>query len=207
MTQRFTTFFTAITLMAIAYSCKNTNTATIKTDSLVAKSSTDTTNTIDVDTTYKMAITNNTDSVVLNNANYIVTTKPNEGEPGELIVVYNKVTKQSFAVPGDNSFVAISNHYLLTEGGTTANYRLLEVYDIANLKMVFSSQYETDLNIENNIVSFKTAVTLTDPALTPKCNAQQNIPASNLGYIEQQYFNLNTLTLQKTGKYACWYFE
>jgi hypothetical protein len=208
MTQRITTPFATIIAIVITFSCNNApTTTTTQKDSTVAATTKPTTTTIDVDTTYKMDIAKNTDSVVVNNSAYIVTSKPNDGDPGELIAVYNKATKQSFAITGDDNFVAMQNNFLLTEAGTAANHRTFSVYNVNTLKMVFSSAYETDLNIENNIVSFKTAVTLTNAALKPTCSPQQHIPADNLGYIEQQYFNLTTNTLQKTGKYACWYFE
>jgi hypothetical protein len=162
---------------------------------------------IDVDTTYKINPTTNTDSVVLNTNAFFVATKPNDDEPGERIAVYNKATKQSFALMGDDNFVDLNGNFLLTEAGTAANHRSFSVYDLTSLKMVFSGEYETDLTLQNNIVGFKTSVTITNPALKPKCSSQQKIPVDNLGYIEQQYFNLTTKKLQKTGKYECWYFE
>ena len=137
----------------------------------------------------------------------MVATKPNEGEPGEHIGVYNRATKQSFAIAGEDYFVDLQGNFLLTEGGTSANYRSFSVYDLTTLKMVFSGVYETGLSLQNNIIGFKTAVSITNPALKPTCSPQHTIPVDNLGYIEQQYFNLTTKTLQKTGKYECWYFE
>lgn len=209
MTLRHTTY--AFVAIAIACSCNNSTTNNTVKDTAAATTSntlaTTSTNTIDVDTTYKFNPTSNNDSVVLNTDAYIVATKPNEGDPGEHIGVYNKVTKQSFAIAGEDYFVDLKGNYLLAESGTAANHRSFSVYDLTTLKMVFSGQYETDLSLQNNIVGFKTAVTITDQALKPKCSPQQKIPLENLGYIEQQFFNLTTKTLQKTGKYECWYFE
>lgn len=209
MTLRHTTF--AFIAIAITCSCNNSTTNDTVKDTVATTVSTtpvtDSTTTIDVDTSYKLNPATNTDSVVVNTDAYLVTTRPNEDDPGEIIGVYNKATKKSFAINGEDSFLDLNGNFLLTEGGTAANHRSFSVYDLTTLKIVFSGEYETDLSLKNNIVSFKTAVTITDPALKPKCSPQQKIPANNLGYIEQQYFDLTTKTLQKTGKYECWFFE
>lgn len=206
MTLRSTTYI--LLCIVFTYSCKNSSSNNNVKDT-VAKTVTSSTTTggMDADTSSKTGPKSNNDSVVLNTEFYQVTTKPNKDEPGEHIAVYNKATKQSFAITGDNYFVDLKSHYILTEAGTAANYRSFSVYDLTSLQIVFSGQYETDLNLQKNRVSFKTAVTLTDPALKPKCSPEQQIPLDNLGYIEQQYFNLTTKKLQKTGQYECWYFE
>lgn len=209
MTLRHTTL--AFIAIAIAYSCNNSTTNDVVKDTVVAPTPTapvTATNTsIDVDTSYKLNPATNTDSVVANTDAFLVTTKPNEGDPGEIIGVYNKATKKSFGINSEDEFLGVNGNYLLTEGGTAANHRSFSVYDLTTLKIVFSDEYEKDLDLKNGIVSFKKAVTITDPALKPKCSPQQKIPANNLGYIEQQYFDLTTKTLQKTGKYECWFFE
>lgn len=207
MITRIITIVVAIIAVVTASSC-NSNTANkIKSDTLKVSNIIPSNKSIAVDTNYKVGIAKENDSVVVDNTSYKITTKPNVGDGGELIKVYNKATQQEFIIDDEDNFVGVDDNFLITEGGTTVNYRTFSVYDLNTSKMVFSSNYEDGLNIENNIIGFKIAVTITDPALKPKCNPQQNIPLDNLGYIEQQYYDLKNKTLRKTGEYECWFFE
>lgn len=207
MMLRVITIFTGIIAVVTAYSCNSDTSNKTKLDTLAVSNVIPDKKIIDADTIYKKEVTKNNDAVVLDNSSYLVTTKPNEGESGDLIKIYNKVTKKSFTLTGDENFVEVKDHFLITEAGTTVNYRSFSVYDLNTSEMVFSSGYEADLDIENNMLGFKIAVTLTNPALIPKCNPQQKIPLDNLGYVEQQYYDLKNNTLKKTGQYECWYFE
>jgi hypothetical protein len=197
----------AILAIITTFSCNSSTSDKTKLDTIKLSNTTSKENTEALETTKNVNTLNNNDSVVVDNASYKITTKPNEGEGGELIKVYNKLTKQEFTLNNEDNFVSVDENFLITEGGTAVNYRSFCVYDLNTSKMVFSSNYESGLNIENNILGFKIAVTITDPALKPTCNPSEKIPTDNLGYIEQQYYNLKTKTLKKTGEYECWYFE
>lgn len=161
----------------------------------------------DIDTSYKVDLSNLTDSTVLNNKYYKIIIVSHNGDVGELIGVYNKSNHKSFSIDeGASYYVSVVDSFLIVDIGTSAS-RGLSIYDLNNLRKIFSGRYEGNLRVDGTLIRFKTSVEIPDSTQRPKCSDEFKDIQEGLGYVEDQIFDLKTLKLEKTGNYECWYFE
>ena len=140
------------------------------------------------------------DSTVYKYENYKVIVCPIIDDSGENIYVFDRNNK--LILKNTDYFVDLVDHYLIIDDGTTA-YRGLTVYDLERIKLIFSTGYDGELDINGHLISFWTEVALED-SVKPKC------PDSKIeynGYVELQRFDLNQEKLLRTGEYKCAYFE
>ncbi len=161
----------------------------------------------DIDTSYQIDLLKLNDSTVLNNKYYKIIIVPHKGEVGDLIGIYNKSKQKSFSIDkGDSYYVAVVDSFLIVDSGTT-NSRGLSIYDLNNLRKIFSGNYEGDLKLDGGLIKFRTAIIISDSTKIPKCSEDFKDIHEGLGYVETQIFDLKTLKLEKTGNYECCYFE
>lgn len=143
------------------------------------------------------------DSTVFTYANYKIATQPDSGNPGERIWIFNNNTWHHLACD-EAYFKGLINNYIILDYGTST-VRGLEVRDLTNDSLVFSESYYDDLHVENSKIHFWAQVE-PDANNRPNCEVDSS-SGLTAGYVEDQYFDIKTLTSSHSGIIKCYMFE
>jgi hypothetical protein len=140
------------------------------------------------------------DSTFFDYKNYTVTIIPSKTDVGESICIFNKTRKRTDKSYG--FFKGLIDNFFILDFGTSA-YRNLEIYNLDNMKKIFSTGYYNHLFIIDKSIHFQTLIKINDENRKPKCPEKFKNSQNDIGYLEEQYFDLESLKLHKTGNYEC----
>jgi hypothetical protein len=132
---------------------------------------------------------------------------PKRPETGEIVHVFNKKNRYTFSInEGPSYFKGLIENYLILDIGTSSE-RVIEIYNLDTKKIVFKSDYCSNLIIVNKTIHFWSRVDIKDVSKKPKCSPKFNPAENEIGFIEERIFNFKSLQLTKTGNYECTQFE
>jgi hypothetical protein len=104
--------------------------------------------------------------------------------------------------------VDVIDSFIILDLGTSGGYRGLEIINLDNEKKIFDVGYVGGtLKIVDKLIHFKTRVKIDNESKKPKCPPEYNPDENEIGFIEEQIFDLENKRLLKTGKYECTQFE